>query len=276
MQEEENRPWQAFHNREVSGPGWSSYGESVTGRRRAANQDSFMLIPLHSSRLLAAVADGLGGHNAGDVASRTACDAIYTCVARGLLDGVDDGDATIERKLEQITREAHHAIARRSIRDPDLQGMASTLTLALVSDRAAWFCHVGDSRLYHVAGSGCRQMTEDHIAAGAVGVAGDPGKGHMLNQALGLEDPGSDLDISVGRTRLSAGDSLLLCTDGLSDRLSEDNLADIVCAGTSAVKRVHDLLQAALHAGSADDITALLIDLTASRHGPGEEVGCST
>ena len=259
MNIEEKRPWQAFHDREVRGSGWSGYGESLAGHKNAANQDSFILMPLQSTpHLLAAVADGLGGHNAGDVASQTACEAIYACVTRGLLDRIGETGKDVKKILAAMTLEAHQAIASRSAGDPELDGMGSTLTMALIDHESAWFCHVGDSRLYHISGTQCRQLTEDD-APEDLGVNADTG--HMLEQALGLEDPGGQLDIHGGNTRLVPGDSLLLCSDGLSDCLAEQTLADIVSTGTSTVKRAHDLVQAALHAGSSDDITTLLVDL---------------
>jgi PPM family protein phosphatase len=263
--------WQSFHNREVSGSGWIAYGESQTGWNHALNEDNCILLPLQNNRLLVAVADGLGGHNAGQVASRLACETLYDCAQQGMLDRPDDGAYHIAQSLESIVLEAHQIIGQRSQAIAAYEGMGCTLTAVIISATRAWFCHVGDSRLYHIGNNICQQLTDDQnvnaslssAAQLALSVGGEQ-DGHLLEQALGLEEEGNPLKIQQGSIALHDGDCLLVCSDGLHDRLAEQHLAEIVRSDTSIVKRVHDLIEAALQAESSDDITAVLVNLAAN------------
>lgn len=261
-----SEPWQAYHNRELSGSGWVAYGGSQTGRNRPHNEDSYILLPLDNSRLLAAVADGLGGHRAGEIASSLACQTLYLRALGGALDGVEHAG----HALEAMVAEAHHTIAARSQASAASEGMGCTLTVALLGPNNAWFCHVGDSRLYQIRNNACRQLTDDHrvnkrpvwplqLTLEKVGERGS----HLLERALGLEDEHNPLKIQLGFIDLRDGDSLLLCSDGLSDKVSDLRLTEILGSESSSVKRVHDLIEAALKAGSSDDITAVLVSLPA-------------
>ncbi len=263
--------WHAFHNREVSGNGWAAYGESQTGWNHALNEDNYILLPLQNNRLLVAVADGLGGHNAGQIASRLACETLYSCAQKGMLDRPEDSGYSIAQSLEAIVLEAHQMIGQRSQAIAACEGMGCTLTAVIISATRAWFCHVGDSRLYQIGNNICQQLTDDHCVNASSFSAGQlaPSQrgeqdGHLLEQAVGLEEAGNPLKIQQGSIALRDGDSLLVCSDGLYDRLADQRLADIVGSTSSTVKRVHDLIEAALHADSSDDITAVLVDLAAN------------
>ena len=268
MEEPQTWPWEEFHKQEVRCPGLTAYGDSHKGYCHEINEDCYLLLPLGERRLLVAVADGLGGHPAGDKASSLACKTIYHCVRRGMLNTQEGVDETPAKTLEAITLEAHHAIAKHSGDDPSLRGMACTLTLVLICQQTAWFCHVGDSRFYLVSGSACQQITQDQSLSNVLAAGGhEPDfetrakHSHIMDQALGIEDAGRPLQIHQGAHHLAAGNRLIVCSDGLSDKISNDTLGEIVSGQTSIIKRTHDLIYAALQGGSSDDITTVLVDL---------------
>lgn len=274
MEESCSEPWQACHNREVRGSGWLAYGDSQTGLNHAHNEDSYILLPLGSDRLLVAVADGLGGHKSGEIASRLACETLYRRARGGALDGAAHAGHGLAQALAAIVLDAHHTIANRAQASAVCEGMGCTLTVALLSPDKAWFCHVGDSRLYAMANHTCRQLTDDHRVIHRPARNNQleveetrEGSSHLLEQALGIDEEYNPLRMQQGFISLRDGDSLLLCSDGLSDRVSDLRLTEIVCGEGSSVKRVHDLIEAALQAGSSDDITAVLVKMvTASRN----------
>jgi PPM family protein phosphatase len=260
------RPWQVFHNRELSGGGWSAYGESRTGSKRAFNEDNYILAPLAHDRLLVAVADGLGGHNAGQVASRLACETLFDAACNGTLDRHDDSDQNMLQSLESTILEAHQRIAMWSKDIEAFEGMGCTLTAAIVAQHRAWYCHVGDSRLYQIGSATCLQITDDQIVTGGDSRDGrstlpkeERRAGDLLAQALGIEDGHNRLTIQKGVLALRGGDALLLCTDGLCAMRSAWRVADIVRRDRAIATRVHELAEAALAAGTSDDITVVLV-----------------
>jgi len=247
MEGHDPRPWEAFHNQEISGRGWTAYGESRTGSNRASNEDNYILAPLAHDRLLVAVADGLGGHNAGQIASRVACETLFDAARNGTLDPLDDNNHSILESLEAIILDAHQRIAMWSQDIAAFEGMGCTLTAAIVDTNRAWYCHVGDSRLYQIGLSDCQQITDDN----------------GLDQALGLEEQHNRLKIQQGTIDLLGGDALLLCSDGVQGSLVEPGLADSVRGDVAIGARVQQLIEASLAAGSGDDITAVLVSMPA-------------
>ncbi|MEZ5572780.1 MAG: protein phosphatase 2C domain-containing protein [Halioglobus sp.] len=253
MESLDTRPWRAYHNRQLRGSGWSAYGESRKGSNRACNEDNYILAPLAHDRLLVAVADGLGGHNAGRIASRLACETLYDSAHNGTLDRIDDSGGSVLQALEAVIQDAHQRIAMWSKDIAAFEGMGCTLTAAVIAMHRAWYCHVGDSRLYQISDTSCLKITEDHIAT----------NGALLTQALGIEEKHNHLEIQQGAIPLRDSDALLLCSDGLYRRLAESRVADIVRSEGSIVTRVQTLICASLEAGSSDDITAVMVAMTA-------------
>lgn len=266
MEGHDTRPWQAFQNRALHGRGWSAYGESRTGSKRASNEDNYVLAPLAHDRLLVAVADGLGGHNAGQVASRLACETLFDAVRNGTLDAHDDSDQSILHALESTILEAHQRIALWSKDIKAFEGMGCTFTAAIVAQHRAWYCHVGDSRLYHIGSATCVQITDDHTVTGDNFRDGQPilqneerRGGDPLVQALGIEEKYNRLMIEQGAIEFRGGDSLLLCSDGLYRCLAEQRLAESVRSHSMVAARVQQLVGLAAAAGGGDDITVVLV-----------------
>ena len=217
---------------------------SDVGLVRSRNEDDLLMA---EDRRLFVVADGLGGHPAGHVASRI---AIETIDDRLTLEALADGGDTGEL-LTRTLHDAHRAIMDDTRTHPDRSGMGSTAVLTYVGEGAdeAWVAHVGDSRAYIARGGQLRRITTDHRS----------GIGGRITQALGTT---TDIDPDVAHIDLEPGDRLLLCTDGLFDMIDE-GLIESVAADTDAPQETCDeLVEAAKGAGGADNITIIVVDVT--------------
>lgn len=244
-------------------------GRSDVGKLRRRNEDSFVVLP---DLGIAVVADGMGGHPGGDVASRLAAEAC----ARFLSDAVAAGSADddfVERfraTMEQAVQEAHHRIREHGSMEPHLEGMGTTLTAMITHPvSGVWVIgHVGDSRVYRLRGGELEQLTRDdtwvqeQIDRGEMQAetARLSPYAHLLTQCVGLEDP-PDAQILEGAGE--SGDLYLLCTDGLVGMLDDARLAGILDDArpddTDGAARLEALLDAANEAGGHDNITAALV-----------------
>jgi protein phosphatase len=208
---------------------------SEIGHVRKRNEDALLVQPESG---VYAVADGMGGHPAGDVAS-----AVAIARLEDVLGGYDGSDpvTAVGRALE----EAHAAVLAAAEDEPARHGMGSTVVVALVSSDEAWVGHVGDCRCYVFgSGEGLRPVTEDH------------GAGGYLTQALGLE---RGIKPDVARVPLAAGDRLLLCTDGLTNMVDDARIAAILRKEDGAQAACDALTAAALDAGGVDNVTLVVI-----------------
>lgn len=197
------------------------------------------------------VADGMGGHVAGEVASRL---AVNTAAS---ID--DDPVARVEA--------ANRAIRDEIAREPSLEGMGTTMTLVLLEEEGkARLAHIGDSRAYLFRSGELRQLTEDHTVAAeyvaqgrltADAAAGHPQR-HMLTRTLGLT---ADIEVDEIHVRLQPGDRLLLCSDGVTEMVSDDRIAEILGEGTPE-EAVWELVETANEEGGVDNITAIVIEVT--------------
>ena len=211
---------------------------SERGSVRDRNEDAVLV---DADLGLFVVADGVGGGPAGDVASRTAVEAVHACLSGGC-DGFGD--------VAQALLVAHRALRRRGTVEPQLAGMATTAVVAWVDVRAGTLTvgHVGDSRAYLRTAAGLRRLTDDH------------GVGSMLTQALGQGNPPRPEVVEVP---LHGAELLLLCTDGITDVLDDETLERHVVGPD--VSRVRDrLVDAAYTHGSRDNITLVAVDLVAA------------
>jgi len=220
------------------------------GRVRPGNEDAFLVTD--DVRLIA-VADGMGGHQAGEVASATAISALLDCVNRG--DAI--GDA--------ITA-ANEAVLTRAAEDQALRGMGTTMTAGVVADGALRIGHVGDSRAYLLRDGALRQLTTDHsviaelIAAGELTEAEalvDPRRA-MITRALGIDGA---IAVDVFSVELAPGDRLLLCSDGLTTMIRDDVIAGLLAGEADRDSAAEALVAAANAAGGADNITVVVADV---------------
>ncbi len=227
---------------------------SDTGLIRAINEDSGYAGP----RLLV-IADGVGGHAAGEVASSVAVASMAT------LDEDSPGGDLLELLSNAVTSANQHL--RDMVQgDPDLKGMGTTLTALLRAGSRFGLVHVGDSRAYLLRGESLQQLTHDHTFVQALVDEGritaeeadhHPQRNLITNSLDGRED--IDLDLSVRETR--AGDRYLLCSDGLSGVVSEETLRDTLLGEADADVVVERLVDLALKGGGPDNITAIVADV---------------
>ncbi len=212
------------------------------GRVRERNEDDHLV---DEERRLYVVADGLGGHPAGDVASRTAVRAVHVAVT----DALDVGEDTT-RALVGALHTAHETVLTAAQDDPGRRGMGTTAVLAHLSadERELWVAHVGDSRAYLQRSDGLYQVTTDHRVGGPFH--------NRLSQALGT--PGAVAPDTV-HLDVSAGDRVLLCSDGLTDMLDDDAIGARVASGAAVDDVCGQLVADALARGGVDNITVVLI-----------------
>ena len=263
-----------------------AYGLTHTGLVRRENQDHFLICSLrkevvvHGSSLpelgglaieperlafLAMVADGVGGGQRGEEASRLAVETVTQYVAesaRCYYAGDTSRDDGFLEKLEEAALRCHAEIVHRAEQDPDRRGMATTLTLWLGLWPRAYLLQVGDSRCYLLRRDGLTQvsrdqtMAQDLVDAGVLTrtVAANSRLAHTLSSAIG----GRQTDPVVTCMQQDWGSVGLLCSDGLTRHVSDERIRDRLRAMTSAKQVCEDLLQDALDGGGSDNITIVV------------------
>jgi protein phosphatase len=220
-----------------------------TGRQRRANEDA-----LFSRSPLFAVADGMGGAKAGEIASRTAIDVI------GL--GVEEG--IVRSRLVELVRRANRAVHDAQVRDVELTGMGTTVTVAYVGEDALTVAHVGDSRAYLLRGGTLRRLTDDHSLVEEMRRSGkltaEEAANHpqrsIITRALG---PDSSVEVDVREFKLEAGDVVLLCSDGLTGMIPEQRIGELIRDNAKLDTAGRALIAAANAAGGRDNITVVLL-----------------
>jgi PPM family protein phosphatase len=222
------------------------------GLGRQRNEDS-----AYAGRWLYAVADGLGGHVAGDLASATVVTALRACDAKVTA-------ARLLATLSEAVRAANEILARKVAADPALAGMGTTLTAMLWSDRSAAIAHIGDSRAYLLRGGRLLRITEDHRLDGLVDDSGRPSPG-LVRYLGGKPEESPDMALYKGLP----GDRYLLCSDGLSSVVSQTAILQALQSAASADEAVHSLIALAYDAGAPDNITVLVLDVAEARAGAG-------
>ena len=222
---------------------------SDTGRKRRRNEDSSVVAPP-----LFAVADGMGGAQAGEVASKLAAAA---------LEETDPATLSGSERLVSLIQEANRRVYERSSSDPATSGMGTTMTVALVEAGGVTIGHVGDSRAYLVRDGKLEQLTEDHSLVNELLKSGklSPQEAELhpqrsvITRAVGT-DPDVDVDAFV--VEANAGDIFLLCSDGLTDMVGDDDILDTVEKHREDLDRVTKaLVSAANRGGGEDNITVV-------------------
>ncbi len=244
-------------------------GATDVGQVRRQNQDAHAEV---SETGFVLVADGMGGGPAGDVASRLAVDAMLSHISPGhAADTPQPGDGKNQSPVERMRTAiliANERIHEASLDDPDLSGMGTTVTALSVDPASGRYVvgHVGDSRAYRWNENGLRQMTRDHtwvqseVQKGTLtpGQAEDHPLGHILSQVLGVRSWVSP-DMLEGT--VAPGESFLLCTDGVTGVLSDEDLADIIRAGASHELGwiAEEVVRRANAGGAPDNVTVSLL-----------------
>jgi len=239
------------------------------GRKRKGNEDSHFVNPEES---LFVVADGMGGHAAGEVASRIAVESIneFICLTGGDEEitwpfGLDENISYDGNRLKTAIRFANKKVIEATREKTEYEGMATTVAAVLVDDTVANLGHVGDSRVYLFRGDGVRQLTSDHswvneqLLSGVI--SADQARSHPLRnvvtRALGGK---ADLQVEMQVHKIEAGDVLLLCSDGLTTMITDEDIAKVVRESGGDVEKAAQALVASANAkGGEDNITVLLI-----------------
>ena len=233
---------------------------SDVGLAREVNEDAYLI-----DDPLFVVADGMGGHVAGDVASATAVAVIADEFA-----AADTGDP---ESLIAVLRRANSAIWQKSQSDPSLQGMGTTCTLLTIHDSQAHLAHVGDSRAYLLRDGELSQLTEDHTLVGRMVREGrlsqQDAEHHpqrnIIMRVLGVD---SDVEVDILSLDLIPNDQLLLCSDGLTSMIDAGLIRQTLEGETDAQAAADRLVQLANQAGGEDNITALVIHVRDSDSPP--------
>ena len=231
-----------------------------TGRRRRHNEDAFVREPP-----LFAVADGMGGARAGEVASGLAAAALKA--------GGDNGGSGKERVVALI-QQANRNVYERSNQDADVAGMGTTMTVALVEGSEVTFGHVGDSRAYIFRDDALEQLTDDHSLVAELVRGGklspEEAEHHpqrsVITRAIGT-DPDVDVDTFVVDAR--PGDVFLLCSDGLTDMIGDSEIVDAMTRSANLDEATRELVRLANRAGGEDNITVVAFELADE---PAEEI----
>jgi PPM family protein phosphatase len=242
-------------------------GATDVGKVRSINEDSFaVLLPPNLSNDLEAilvVADGVGGHQAGEIASWVVIERFIHGFGRDTPAGGERNDSDLRHRLAQTIVDANQEIRRIASSDPNALGMGTTVVAALVSQGFLYLGSVGDSRAYLVRGSSFHQLSRDHswvaeqVLSGrlAPGDASRHPRKNVLTRAVGAM-PNVDVDTNV--FDLEPGDRLLLCTDGLTNLVSDDELADFVRSGKDPLLISQALVALANERGAPDNVTAIV------------------
>ncbi len=258
-------------------------GLTDVGLQRDHNEDSYAVLSEYD---LFIVADGMGGHRAGDVASRLATDAIAEFFRSTAQEDAtwpfhfDTSLSEDENRLVTGIRVANRRIFERSIRSRDCAGMGTTIVGALYSRKKnrLFVGHVGDSRAYRVRGTAIQQLTRDHSLINdyllAMPELTEEQRAELpknvITRALGMQD---SVAVDLVSDEPQLGDVYLLCSDGLSGMLTDDQILGVVSSGADTNEICRRLIQRANELGGEDNITALVIRF---EEVPSDEVGQRT
>jgi serine/threonine protein phosphatase PrpC len=233
------------------------------GLVRAGNQDAFMI---DADLGVVVLADGMGGHRSGEVASRIAVEAALADLLPAQREaGGDDGAASLLR-VGHAVEVANQALLDMCQVHPELSGMGTTVVAAIFRDGRIYHAHVGDSRLYRVRYGRMRRLTRDHSLIQQMiddGVflnraeAREAGvRDNILTRSLGMQ---RQAEVDVGDALLEAGDTYLICSDGLHGMLPDSQIARILRDPHGDLEQqVQELIDTALAAGGNDNVTAIL------------------
>jgi serine/threonine protein phosphatase PrpC len=225
------------------------------GRRRRHNEDSYVCEPP-----LFAVADGIGGAQAGEIASGLAAAVLRDDSG----DGAGDGRARVDRLIQEANRRVYD----RQTQDAAVSGMGTTMTVAFFDGNGVWIGHVGDSRAYLIRDGALEQLTEDHSLVAELVRSGklspEEAETHpqrsVVTRALGT-DP--DVDVDTFRVDAKPGDLFLLCSDGLTSMAGDDTILDEIRRNRDDLRgAAKALIRAANRGGGEDNITVVFFEIT--------------
>jgi len=232
-------------------------GLTVIGHHRECNEDS---LSVDREQSLFVVADGVGGQPAGEVASRLVADQLPSILSDLSRQGAFEPCELLDKAVRDVNRVLFDTAAEK----PEWQGMSTTVVVVWCHVGKIGIANVGDSRAYLIREQKMIQISEDHTVLAEqhrLGVAEDElslGMSHVLTRCLGLH---RNVEVSVGSMPMQGGDRILLCSDGLTDSLSEDVIRSVILSTRTPGEGCRMLVELANRNGGRDNITALLIYL---------------
>ncbi len=235
--------------------------ETDVGKSREINQDAYIARILEGGAALAVVCDGMGGANAGNIASAQAAKIIYEYVLRSWQSNMSASQ--IKNLLCSAVMSANVEVFDAASKNEELKGMGTTVVAVIATKTASHIVHVGDSRAYLVRDNTLTQITTDHsmvqrmIESGQITAdeaKSDPRK-NIITRALGVDE---NLNVDYNELDYNEKDMLLICTDGLSNMLSSEEILEIV-SSAPCENATAQLVSAANDGGGSDNITAVLI-----------------
>jgi protein phosphatase len=247
----------------------SSEALSDVGRKRKGNEDA---LAVDEEQKLYVVADGMGGHAAGEVASRIAVESIeeFVTLTSGNQEitwpfGLDETISYDGNRLKTAIRHANRKVLEATRESAELEGMATTVAAVLVEDDIANLAHVGDSRIYLWSGGEMTLLTSDHswvneqIQTGVI--SPEQARGHPLRNVVTRALGGrADLLVDIQSRKMESGDVLLVCSDGLTTMMADDEIAgSLAQSGGDIVKAARALVDESNERGGEDNITVVLM-----------------
>jgi len=251
---------QLFSKSEIPDSEEIMYGITDIGRHRRRNEDYFSISP-EKDVLIAA--DGMGGHKAGDVASRMAVEFLNNSLSLPMVKKIRNNPELIKDTLLELLRQANRKIIQAAREKPEYQGMGCTIVVGLIVDDILHVCNVGDARAYVSDERQMHLLTTDHstvmqlVRAGKMTLeeAKNSGKRSELYQAIGAP---STISPDYNKYPLQDKDKILLCSDGLWDMLSDEEIFHVLKQDNLPQALCEELVDKANEAGGADNITAVV------------------
>ena len=240
------------------------WGITDPGCARAQNQDAFQIEKLDRSTILCVVCDGMGGAKSGNVASSLALDVFVQEVKRTWVSGMDAEKS--DQMLKNAVKLANFTVYDQARQFEEFSGMGTTLVAALIHGKYATVVNIGDSRAYSIKSDGVRQLTVDHSLVQMMVARGEltpeqartyPGK-NLITRAIGTE---AVVECDVYHRKLESGECLLLCTDGLSNLVDEQEMLFEIVHGANRQSGCERLLEIAKNRGAPDNVTCVLAQI---------------
>ena len=240
------------------------WGITDPGCVRAQNQDTYQIEVLDKNTLLCVVCDGMGGAKSGNVASTLAADVFVQEVKRTWTPDMDPDK--LDQMLQNAVKLANFTVFDQAQQFEEFTGMGTTMVAALIQGKVATVINVGDSRAYSLTQDGIRQLTVDHSLVQMMINHGEltpeqaktyPGK-NLITRAIGTE---SVVECDMFHRRVAKGEGLLLCTDGLSNLLDDQELLFEVVHGANKKSSCERLLAIAKNRGAPDNVTCILVQV---------------
>lgn len=241
-----------------------AWGLTDVGNVRSQNQDAFRIVELEKDALLAVVCDGMGGAKSGNVASRLASEVFSEEVKRSFSADLTPDEA--EQMLRAAAKLANISVFEQSQLSEDYAGMGTTLVAALTYPRATLVLNIGDSRAYLINADGVQCITRDHSVVEMMVQRGEltpeqakthPSK-NLITRAVGTEET---VFSDVFRVETEPEDCILLCSDGLSNQMADQEILFEVVHGARRDDCCRRLLEIAKNRGAPDNVTSVLIEL---------------